>query len=124
MNANHAKEVFEVASNGTIEVTEHAKSSLAANEEIAKRIAMINEIADQTNILSLNASVEAARAGAQGKCFAVVAAEVSKNAFNEINVFTLKGVDVVKSAGDVVEKILPKIQDTSNLVQEIAAASQ
>ncbi len=130
MNANRAKEVAEVASNETNVVSEHTKDSLSANEDIAKKIAMINVIADQTNILSLNASVEAARAGAQGKGFAVVAAEVrklaeiSKNASNEINEITLKGVDVVKSAGEVVAKILPKIKDTSNLVQEIAAASQ
>ncbi len=129
LNATNAKDVSIAASKGTVKIGLHAKDSLMANENIARKILIINDIAEQTNILSLNASVEAARAGELGKGFSVVAsevrklAEISKTASDEIKSITIKGVDITRLAGDVVEAIIPKINSTSQLIQEIAASS-
>lgn len=108
---------------------ESVKQTLGAMREIANRISIIDDIAYQTNLLALNAAIEAARAGDHGKGFAVVAAEVrklaerSQIAAQEIGELASTSVSVAERAGSILDNIVPSIKRTSDLVQEISAAS-
>ena len=98
-------------------------------KSIANRISIIDDIAYQTNLLALNAAIEAARAGDHGKGFAVVAAEVrklaerSQVAAQEIGDLASSSVTQAERAGNLLTTMVPSIRKTSDLVQEIAAAS-
>ncbi len=104
--------------------------TVAAMREIAGKITIVEEIARQTNLLALNAAVEAARAGEHGKGFAVVAAEVrklaerSQQAAQQISKLSISSVAVAEQAGEMLGLILPDIQRTAELVQEINASSR
>lgn len=103
--------------------------TVSAMREIAEKISIVEEIARQTNLLALNAAIEAARAGEHGKGFAVVAAEVRKlaersgQAANEISDLSGSSLEVAEKAGTMLEKMVPEIQKTSELIQEITSAT-
>jgi methyl-accepting chemotaxis protein len=110
-------------------LSQSAKESLESVQAIAGKITIISEIAFQTNILALNAAVEAARAGEHGKGFAVVATEVrklaehSKKAADEIIALANKSLKATEESGQLMFKIIPDIEKTAKLVQEIAVSS-
>ena len=109
---------------------ESVNQTVAAMKEIAGKISIIEEIGRQTNLLALNAAIEAARAGEHGKGFAVVASEVrklaerSQTAAVEISTLSSSSVEVAEQAGEMLAKMVPDIQRTAELVQEISAASK
>jgi methyl-accepting chemotaxis protein len=131
-NADNAQQTEKIAIQAAEDARESGSAveqSMNAMRDIAGKISIIEEIARQTNLLALNAAIEAARAGEHGKGFAVVAAEVrklaerSQKAAGEITDLSASSVDVSERAGKMLGKLVPDIQKTSELVQEISASS-
>ncbi len=128
-NASITEKISVAAYQGMNEVATRANSAVEANRTIAEKIKIINDIAFQTNILALNAAVEAARAGEYGRGFAVVAAEVrklaerSKVAADEIVALSQESLQLAEGAGKKMMSIMPELEKTTQMVQEISAAS-
>ncbi|AMK11519.1 methyl-accepting chemotaxis protein [Pseudodesulfovibrio indicus] len=128
-NAHKTEEIARQSAQDARQGGEAVTQTVGAMKEIADKISIIEEIARQTNLLALNAAIEAARAGEHGKGFAVVAAEVRKlaersgTAASEISELSSTSVQIAENAGALLTSLVPNIEKTAELVQEIAAAS-
>lgn len=128
-NAKQAESITLKAEEGIMEGQKASNATINTMKEIAEKIKIINEIAEKTDLLAINAAIEAARAGEYGTGFAVVAAEIrnlaenSQKAAVKIIDISQNSLHIVEKSGEVFSTIVPEIQKSARLIQEIAAAS-
>jgi methyl-accepting chemotaxis protein len=129
-NATQTEKIARQSAADAIASGEAVNNAVSAMQTIAQKIMVVQEIARQTDLLALNAAVEAARAGEHGRGFAVVASEVrklaerSQKAAAEISTLSGDTVSAAQSAGSMLAKLVPDIQRTAELVEEISAGSR
>jgi methyl-accepting chemotaxis protein len=134
--ARSSRAAAERGNNEMGDLTQAMTDINASSRDISKIIKVIDEIAFQTNLLALNAAVEAARAGRHGKGFAVVAEEVrnlaarsakaARETASMIEIATSRaenGSHIAKRTADALQEIMSSSQRVTDIVGEIAAAS-
>jgi methyl-accepting chemotaxis protein len=129
-NATETDETAKLLAENALVCSNSMKKTSEAMSDIFERIAIVGEITRKIELLALNASVEAARAGEHGKGFAVVASEVSKlaelskDAASEIQRSSTDGKKLADETNQMLDELLPEIEKTQSLVQNISASSK
>lgn len=132
-NAENAQETEIIAKKAreSIQLISQAVHNMTqAINEIVSHISIINEIAQKTDMLAINAAIEAARAGAYGKGFAVVAGEIrelanrSQRAALSIGQKSAANMALAQDSLRMISELMPNVENTARLVMEISAASR
>ncbi|MFK7944345.1 MAG: methyl-accepting chemotaxis protein [Paracoccaceae bacterium] len=129
-NASQTEKIASQAADKAQKSGDAVRSAVEAMQTIAEQIKIVQEISRQTDLLALNAAVEAARAGEHGKGFAVVAAEVrklaerSQSSAGDISELSGRTMEAAQTAGKMLDELVPDIQRTADLVEEISAATR
>lgn len=132
-NSQNSMETNNIAQENALQVDQiniSVKNTVDAMKNISGKVTIIEEISQNTNLLALNASIEAARAGDHGKGFSVVASEVKKLSersqlsAKDIMELATGSIKIAIEAGDSLNNIVPNIKKTADLVQEISSASE
>jgi len=127
-NTNRTRDFSENVTRLIKDSSDQILNAVSSLEVITEKVKVIDSIAFQTNILALNASVEAARAGVHGKGFGVVASEVgklaerSKTAAHDIDELSADSVKIVAKTKGLLAEIVKDADKSSVLISEIALA--
>ena len=111
-----------------VSVSKATADTYESMKRIVEKVKVINDITSRTDLLAINAAVEASRAGEHGTGFAVVAAEIRKlselchRASNEINKLSEVSLAATTQTVELVDGITPKIHDNAALVSRMSLA--